>query len=291
MRQPTVRLPAVTLCLLSVSAWGNPAAWHVSGEDSELWLLGSIHYLRERDYPLPPRVDELYQLADTLVMELDLDDLDLLAAQASFMEAGILPASGTLRAVLDPEVYDLTEARAAELGLPLMLLERLEPWLVALTLMDLGMNRLGYQASQGLEQYLVRRSLTDGKEILGLETLDDQIGIFDSLSWADQEALLLLTLTDLQTAEAEMTTLLDAWRDGNLDELAAELTADFDELPELQTALVSSRNRRWAAKLEALLEGSGRYLVVVGALHLVGEDSVIELLSARGFDVVRVRER
>ncbi len=286
-----MRLPAVTLCLLSVSAWGNPAAWHVSGEDSELWLLGSIHYLRERDYPLPPRVDELYQLADTLVMELDLDDLDLLAAQASFMEAGILPASGTLRAVLDPEVYDLTEARAAELGLPLMLLERLEPWLVALTLMDLGMNRLGYQASQGLEQYLVRRSLTDGKEILGLETLDDQIGIFDSLSWADQEALLLLTLTDLQTAEAEMTTLLDAWRDGNLDELAAELTADFDELPELQTALVSSRNRRWAAKLEALLEGSGRYLVVVGALHLVGEDSVIELLSARGFDVVRVRER
>lgn len=286
-----MRLPAVTLCLLSVSAWGNPAAWHVSGEDSELWLLGSIHYLRERDYPLPPRVDELYQLADTLVMELDLDDLDLLAAQASFMEAGILPASGTLRAVLDPEVYALTEARAADLGLPLMLLERLEPWLVALTLMDLGMNQLGYQASQGLEQYLVRRSFTDGKEILGLETLDDQIGIFDSLSWADQEALLLLTLTDLQAAEAEMTTLLDAWRDGNLDELAAELTADFDELPELQTALVSSRNQRWAAKLEELLQGSGRYLVVVGALHLVGEDSVIELLSARGFDVVRVRER
>lgn len=286
-----MRLPAVTLCLLSVSAWGNPAAWHVSGEDSELWLLGSIHYLRERDYPLPPRIEELYQLADTLVMELDLDDLDLLAAQASFMEAGILPASGTLRAVLDPEVYDLTEARAADLGLPILLLERLEPWLVALTLMDLGMSRLGYQASQGLEQYLVRRSLTDGKEILGLETLDDQIGIFDSLSWADQEALLLQTLTDLQAAEAEMTTLLDAWRDGNLDELAAELTADFDELPELQTALVSSRNRRWAAKLEELLQGSGRYLVVVGALHLVGEDSVIELLSARGFDVVRVRER
>ncbi|MEE8543663.1 MAG: TraB/GumN family protein [Gammaproteobacteria bacterium] len=286
-----MRLPAVTLCLLSVSAWGNPAAWHVSGEESELWLLGSIHYLRERDYPLPPRVEELYQLADTLVMELDLDDLDLLAAQESFMEAGILPASGTLRAVLDPEVYELTEARAADLGLPLMLLERLEPWLVALTLLDLGMNRLGYQASQGLEQYLVRRSLTDGKEILGLETLGDQIGIFDSLSWADQEALLLQTLTDLQAAEAEMTTLLDAWRDGNLDELAAELTADFDELPELQTALVSSRNRRWAAKLEELLQGSGRYLVVVGALHLVGEDSVIELLSARGFDVARLRER
>ncbi len=286
-----MRLPAVTLCLLSVSAWGSPAAWHVSGDDGELWLLGSIHYLRESDYPLPPRVEELYKKADTLVMELDLDDMDLLAAQESFMEAGVLPGSGTLRTVLSPEVYDLTEARAADLGLPLLLLERLEPWLVALTFMDLGMSRLGYQASQGLEQYLLRRSLADGKEILGLETLGDQIGIFDSLSWADQEALLLQTLTDLQAAEAEMTKLLDAWRDGNLDELAADLTADFDDLPELQSALVGSRNRAWAVKLEELLQGGGRYLVVVGALHLVGEGSVIELLSARGLDVALVRER
>ena len=124
-----------------------------------------------------------------------------------------------------------------------------------------------------------------------METLGDQIGIFDSLSWADQEALLLQTLTDLQAAEAEMTKLLDAWRDGNLDELAAELTADFDDLPELQSALVGSRNRAWAVKLEELLQGGGRYLVVVGALHLVGEGSVIELLSARGLDVALVRER
>lgn len=285
-----MRLLAATACLLSVSAWGNPAAWHVSGENSELWLLGSIHYLREQDYPLPPPIDELYQKADTLVMELDLDDLDLLAAQASFMAAGVLPDSRTLRTVLAPAVYELTESRAADLGLPLMLLEHLEPWLVALTLMDLGMSRLGYEASHGLEQYLLRRSLADGKEILGLESLGDQIGIFDSLSWAEQEALLLHTLTDLQAPEAAMAALLKAWRDGNLDELATELSANFEEFPKLQTALVGARNRRWAVKLEELLQGNGRYLVVVGALHLVGEDSVIELLSARGLDVTFVRD-
>ena len=280
-----MRLPTVALCLLSVSAWGDPAAWHVSGDEGELWLLGSIHYLREHDYPLPSLIEELYRQADTLVMELDLDDLDLSSMQASFMEAGVLPASTTLQAVLDPAVYDLTEARAAELGLPLILLERLEPWLVALTLMDLGMSRLGYQANQGLEQHLLRRSLADGKEILGLESLDDQIGIFDSLSWADQEALLLQTLTDLEAPDAEMTQLLEAWRDGSLEDLATELSGDFDEFPELETALISARNRRWAVTLEELLRRPGRYLVVVGALHLVGEDSVVELLSARGLDV------
>jgi len=280
-----VRLPAITLCLLSVSAWGDPAAWHVSGDEGELWLLGSIHYLREQDYPLPSLIEELYRQADTLVMELDLDDLDLSSMQASFMEAGVLPASTTLRAVLDPEVYGLAEARAADLGLPLMLLERLEPWLVSLTLMDLGMSRLGYQANQGLEQYLLRRSLADGKEILGLESLDDQIGIFDSLSWMDQEALLLQTLADLESPGTEMTELLEAWRDGSLEDLAAELSSDFDEFPELETALIGARNQRWAVTLEELLRDPGHYLVVVGALHLVGEGSVVELLSARGLDV------
>jgi uncharacterized protein YbaP (TraB family) len=280
-----MRLPVITLCLLSVSAWGDPAAWHVNGDEGELWLLGSIHYLREQDYPLPPIIDELYRQADTLVMELDLDDLDLSSMQASFMEAGVLPASISLQTVLDPEIYDLTGTRAAELGLPLILLDRLEPWLIALTLMDLGMTRLGYQANQGLEQYLLRRALADDKEILGLESLDDQIGIFDSLSWADQEALLVQTLTDLDAPDAEMTELLEAWRDGSLENLAAELNGDFDEFPELETALIGARNRRWAATLEELLRDDGRYLVVVGALHLVGEGNVVELLSARGLDV------
>ena len=151
--------------------------------------------------------------------------------------------------------------------------------------MDLGMTQLGYQADRGLEQHLLRRSLADGKEILGLESLDDQIGIFDSLSWADQEALLLQTLTDLDAPDAEMTQLLEAWRDGSLEALATELSADFDEFPELETALISARNRRWAVTLEELLRRPGRYLVVVGALHLVGEDSVVELLSASGLDV------
>ena len=139
--------------------------------------------------------------------------------------------------------------------------------------------------SPRFEQHLLRRSLADGKEILGLESLDDQIGNFDSLSWADQEALLLQTLTDLEAPDAEMTQLLEAWRDGSLEDLATELSGDFDEFPELETALISARNRRWAATLEELLRRPGRYLVVVGALHLVGEDSVVELLSARGLDV------
>ena len=288
---PTVKLVAFVLSLFSLTALGDPAAWHVRNGESELWLLGSMHYLREQDYPLPPIIDSLYDRVDTLVMELDLDDLDVGATQQSFVAAGLMPAASTLQSVLDPAVYKSATARAADLGLPMLMFDRLKPWLVALTMMDLGMSRLGYQSSQGLEQYLVGRSLEDGKQIIGLESVDDQINIFDSLSWRDQQALLLQTLQDLEAPEATMHELSEAWRSGSLDELAALLSEEFGAYPELETELVSGRNKRWIGALEALLKNDESYLVVVGALHLVGRDSVVELLLARGYEVTTVGNR
>ena len=277
------------LCAVSVSAQAEPAAWRVTGEDTgELLLLGSLHYLRQEDYPLPSNIDELYQQADTLVMELDLDDLDTLSVENLFVEAGTLPPGSSLQTVLTPAVYELAETRSAEFGLDLAFATRLEPWLVAITLMDLGMNALGFNASRGLEQHLLRRATSDGKQVLGLETLEDQIHVFDQLSIKEQEALLLQTLNEIDSADDAMDELLNAWRDGRVNALANELTANFEDFPILYRHLVIDRNERWLDPLRQLLETGERYLVVVGALHLVGDDSVIELLQHQGLSVIEI---
>ena len=277
------------LCAVSGSAQAEPAAWRVTGEDTgELLLLGSVHYLRQEDYPLPSNIDELYQQADALVMELDLDDLDALSVQSLFVEAGMLPPGSSLQTVLTPAVYELAETRSAEFGLDLAFAASFEPWLVAITLMDLGMNALGFNASRGLEQHLLRRATSDGKQILGLETLEDQIHVFDQLSIKEQEALLLQTLNEIDSADDAMDELLNAWRDGRVNALANELTANFEDFPILYRHLVIDRNERWLDTLRQLLETGGRYLVVVGALHLVGDDSVIELLQHQGLSVVEI---
>ena len=274
---------------MSVSAQAEPAAWRVTGEDTgELLLLGSIHYLRQEDYPLPSNIDELYQQADTLVMELDLDDLDTLSVENLFVEAGTLPPGSSLQTVLTPAVYELAETRSAEFGLDFTFATRLEPWLVAITLMDLGMNALGFNASRGLEQHLLRRATSDGKQVLGLETLEDQIHVFDQLSIKEQEALLLQTLNEIDSADDAMDELLNAWRDGRVNTLANELTANFEDFPILYRHLVIDRNERWLDPLRQLLETGERYLVVVGALHLVGDDSVIELLQHQGLSVIEI---
>lgn len=282
----SLRASIAVLLLLTGSAWADPAVWRVSAnEDAELWLLGSVHYLREQDHPLPAVIEQLYARADALIMEIDLDDLDPLSVQTQFMLAALLPASSSLSSVLDADVYRLAETTAGSLGLDIAALDRVEPWLVALTLMDLGMTRLGFKSEQGLEQYLLGRARGDRKPIYGLETVTDQIRVFDGLAFGEQEALLAQTLAELDSPEQDMDELLTAWRDGSLGALTDKLSASFDEFPGLYETLVIDRNRRWVPELERLAAQPGRYLVVVGALHLVGEHNVVDLLRERGLSV------
>ena len=281
-----MRVALLAAWLVAAAAQANPAAWHVTGPGGgQLWLLGSVHYLRDRDHPLPPVVDELYARAEVIVMELDLDDLDPLRSQSQFAAAALLERGVTLRDVLPQELYALAEERAGELGIELAMLERFEPWLVAVTLLDLGMRRLGYRAEQGVEQYLLRKSIADRKEVLGLEALDTQIAVFDELAPTEQQALLAQTLAELGSAEVLMDDLIAAWRAGMLGELGAALMDEFASFPALYEALVVARNTRWISRIEALLEEPEPHLVVVGALHLVGEHNVVDLLAARGWDV------
>lgn len=278
-------LALATLCV-AANALAGPAAWRVtSSSGGEIWLLGSVHYLRASDHPLPEVIDELYSRAGTLVMEIDLDDIDAVQSRNEFLAAAMLGRGTTLPEVLAPETYALAQTQARALGIDLTLLKNFEPWLVAITMLELGVGRLGFRAEHGIEQYLLRKAELDGKEVLGLETLATQIAIFDDLSPDQQEALLEQTLAEIDSAEEVMNQMVEAWRLGRLDELATTLMEDFADFPELYSTLVVGRNMRWIETLEALLAKPDRHLVIVGALHLVGEHNVVDLLARDGFVV------
>lgn len=281
--------PALAAALVCATATADPAIWHVEGpRGAELWLLGSMHLLRERDYPLPAIIDEVYERADGLVMELDLDDLDALGMQAALLASAVLPRGTALTDVVAPEVHAAAARRSAELGVDLALLERFEPWLVAITLLEQGMRRLGYLPEKGVEQYLVAKARRDGKEIVGLETPAEQLAIFDRLPPRGQEELLLQSLQELERGAAVMDAITAAWRNGELEILTEGLLADFGSFPGLYEDLVVDRNTAWRETFERLLTGERKLLIVVGALHLVGTDSVVDQLEKRGHRVSRL---
>lgn len=278
-------LPPPAAAQQSLPAW---QAVHAQRPGTIL-LLGSIHLLRASDHPLPPVVDEVYAQADNVVFEIDLDDLDPAQIQTQFMGAAMLANGTSLRDVLEPQLYTLASRQAQDLGIDLQLLSRFEPWFVATMLMSIGLSRQGYEPRFGIEQYLLTQAVRDGKEVLGVEELNTQIAVFDLLSEHDQASFLEQALTELQRDDTAMQQLVDAWRNGELDDLQSDLMRDFAEFPDLYERLVVERNTAWTSVLEELSSRNEVSAVIVGALHLVGADSVIELLRERGYTVSELR--
>ena len=290
---------AVTVLACLAAGFAPPASladehalpiWQIDGDNNRIYLLGSVHLLREQDYPLPSRIEDVYADAEQLIMELDLDDLDEARAQTLVTELGSISNGSSLAELLGQADYDQASTLAAEINFPLQMLASVEPWLAAITIEQLMLQRIGFNPDFGIEAYFMKKAAEDGKEITGLEELSEQLGLLDSLSAGAQRSLLLQTLTDAADIAATMNDLIDAWRVGDAAYLEANMLRDMQKFPELYEAIVVNRNRNWVESIEDLVDDDRDYLIVVGALHLVGEDSVPAMLAERGRPAVQLRQ-
>ena len=262
--------------------------WAAEGTHNQIYLLGSVHMLREGDYPLPDVIERAYQDAESLLMEIDMDELDPAAVQALVTRFGVLPNERELKDVLGPEDYAIAAAAADELDIPLALLGRSKPWLAALTVDQLMLSRLGFDAMHGVEMTFLAKAQDDAKPIEGLETFAQQIGFLDGLSPAAQRDLLLQSLAEGAKLRGIMDRLIEAWKSGDVEFMESSILDEFTRFPELYETLIVARNRRWIDRLIPLTEHKQDYLVIVGAGHLIGEDGVPAMLQAAGIDAVQL---
>jgi uncharacterized protein YbaP (TraB family) len=284
------------LCAVAATARGDDGGhpltlWRVDGNANAIYLLGSIHLLRPEDHPLPRAIDAAYEEAEVVVMELDMDDLDPARTQAAFNSAGVMTDGTTLRDLMGEEHYRSAEEAAAAIDVPLDMLAQSEPWLAAITVELMMLYRLGFNPVLGVEMTMTQRAVADGKPIEGLETVDEQLGFLDGLPLEAQRELLLQTLLQSAALNETIDTLIEAWRHGDTATLEAELLQDLEAQDDLHEALIVSRNRRWAETIASWLEDERDYLVVVGALHLVGDQGVPSLLNQAGFEIRQLKEQ
>jgi uncharacterized protein YbaP (TraB family) len=231
---------------------------------------------------LPPAFDVAYRDAESIVMEIDMDDLDPMAAATFLASHAKIAGDGSLRTLLGAERFARVDREAHALGLPLDGVAQLEPWAVALTLTQLQLVKLGLDPEQGVEQQITARARSDGKPIAGLETIEAQLGMLDGLSYPEQARFLELTAGETDALPAEIDGLLAAWRCADTGGLERLLLAEYERQPALYRVLVTDRNRRWLPQIEALLSRNDDTLVIVGAMHLVGSDGLLALLARRG---------
>ena len=258
--------------------------WSLKGKTNTVYLLGSFHLLKASE-TLPAAIDSAYADAEKLVMEIDMDDLDPAQMQQAAAELAMLPPDQSLQQQLGAETYEQFASKASGLGIDPAMLQRFRPWFAAITLVQLQLMKLGLDPNSGVEQRLTRRSTSDGKPIQGLETVREQLEIMARLPEKQQREFLLYSIDDAQRMASEVDDLLAAWRRGDAAGMAKLLAEGYQQYPDLYRPLTVERNRKWIPQIERLLDDRDDYLVVVGALHLVGTDSVIDLLERRGYKV------
>ncbi len=279
-------VPSMAYALESQTSQGQHILWKVQSKTNALYVLGSIHVLQEKHYPLDPKIYSAFAQCQSVMFEVDLGSLADPQIQMQMLAKGLFMDGQTLQGALSPTNYQKAKRAFSELGLHIDQFQQMEPWMAAISVTALKIQELGFESAYGIDQHFYDRAKKTGKSISGLETVDFQLNLFDRLSPEMQELFLLQSLDDLQDIEAQVQDMVKAWMEGNLQALEP-LVNGMQEYPELYQALVVDRNNDWLLDLEAALEQSEPVCVVVGALHLVGKDGLIADLQEKGYVVER----
>lgn len=266
---------------------GKTSLWRVSKGKSDLYLLGSIHFLRKDSYPLPAAMDKAFDGADTVVFEMDLDGAGPGNQQMLLLGRGMYAQGQTLSKRIGRDTYELTRNSLGSLGIKIEQVEKFKPWFISLYIMALKLQMSGFDPGYGVDRHFLSRAKEAGRKVIGLETLEEQIELFDGFPDKDQEMMLRQTIKELETMDAEVKKLVNAWRQGNADVLDEMIMKSYRDYPAIYDRLMVRRNKQWMSRIEELLNREGKSLVVVGVGHLVGGEGLVKELQRRGCTVVQ----
>ncbi len=267
-------------------ASGTHFVWKVARDARTIaWLVGSVHVLTKDAYPLPAVFERAFAESGTLVEEVDLGAASDPGAVLPLAAKAMLTDGRTLSALLDRETAALVEKKAAAAGLPMLVVDRMKPWLAAMTLAVPALQRAGFDPAFGLDRHFYERAKAASRPVRGLETAASQLNALDGLPMPVQIEMLKAVLSDIDTQVNGVADIVRAWRGGDVRALERLLLDEFRESPEVYQRVLVDRNRAWVPQITACAGEAVPCLVVVGGAHLVGPDSVVALLQQAGFSV------
>lgn len=261
--------------------------WEVRSDRSVIFLVGSVYSGRESFFPFAPVIEDAFDESELIAVESSSLNEDVDKTIALINRAGAYPRFDSLSGHISEETYLIVGKRLSALGLSIEHMEHFKPWFVAMILAGAEMSRMGLDAEHGMEYYFLEKS-RGHKTILELEKAEEQINLLGSLPQDKQEAFLLGTLAELDLIENHRDTLFKAWTWGDADAMDSILTGERANNPHMGgffSELFSKRTRLMSQKVEGFLNEEGRYFVLVGAAHLVGEEGIVSLLRGKGYTV------
>lgn len=267
----------------------GPAMWQVADEDTTIYLFGTVHILPKEVEWLDNTITDALGRSDIIITELPMDaaaDAELAQLSATMSN---LPEGTTLRSLLTPEQTATLEGALEKLGIPpaaFAQFDGMKPWSAAMMLSVVPLIQQGYSADRGVEKVLLGKA--SDKPRGALETPAFQLGIFDNLPQDAQIAFLMEAAGGIDDLKPMLDRMVATWVAGDHEKLADLMNEGMDD-PALADALLYSRNANWADWIASRLAEPGTVFIAVGAGHLAGDNSVQDMLAAKGIGAARVK--
>jgi uncharacterized protein YbaP (TraB family) len=282
-------LAAGAAALSPQAALARPALWSVSDADTTVYLFGTIHLLPEKFDWQTAKLEKAMSGSQELVVETIIDDKNPMQLVSLMMKLGVSDKIPPIAERVPPEKRAALAAAIKKSGAPAAMFDRLETWAAAFMLLGNQFHDLGLKGDKGVEMVLRNDFSTHGKKIGELETNAEQLGFFDTLPEKAQRELLEGAIEPRESMQTDFKKMLAAWAAGDVNAIARAFNHDLAKSPELKDALMNRRNANWARWIGQRMDQPGSVMIAVGAGHLAGKDSVIDLLQRRGFKVSRVQ--
>lgn len=276
------------LVLFCPTLFAASPVWKVSNGADHLFIGGTIHVLAPSDYPLPSAFEHAYETTDMLVLEANVNEAQTPEFQQQLFQQMSYPSGQSLLDLLQADTIKKLTAYCRERGVPLKQLERFKPGMLTVMMTVAELQRLGL-AGIGVDQHFNLRAVEEKRAMDFLESVESQLDLIINMGKGKEDDLIAFTLKDLEATEQVMGDMKNAWRTGDVAELTRlgiTPMKEFDE--DIYQQLAVKRNHNWLPKLRALFNNDKKELVLVGAMHLAGDDSVLKLLERDGFTITQL---
>lgn len=253
-----------------------------------MYLGGTVHILKEKDYPLPAEFDAAYNDSQILVLEVNPAEMSKAEMQQYVGEHGVYTDERTLKTVLSEKVYKEFRQYCKENNISVMGLNKFKPSLIMMTL--LGRKVEALKPAPGVDMHFFEKSKADGKKVQGLETNIEQLDILVSMGDGQESEFLSQSIRDISTLDKELDEIISVWRNGDLKKSYELHVKDMEtKTPQLYKSLLVDRNNKWIIEIEKFLNTPEIELVLVGDAHLAGPNGLIEMLRKKGYNVTQVK--
>lgn len=273
------------LFIFPAVCFSETSLWQISKNGNDLYLGGTIHVLKKDDYPLPIEFSKAFKKSDSLVLEANIEMAQTPEFAQKMAQMMTYPSGQTLKNAISEKTFSTLEKYLADRSLPVDLFLSFKPAMVVLMMNMIELQKMG-MTDIGVDQYFHQQARQLGKTTEYFETIDEQLEFLRSMGQGNEDEMIMSTIDDMSRIESMMAVIKSAWLKGDEDKMAeVTLTEMIRDYPEVYQTLLVKRNNNWMPHIERMMSDKKVEMVLVGALHLVGKDGLLQQLRDRGYTV------